>query len=321
MDSTLRPMSTGQVLDRTFHLYRNNFLLFAGIAALPPAVFLLGQAGFFLLALIPAPRVEFLASGIVFGIGVAGLVVVYLLALSFATGATVYAVSRLHLGHPVKISESYKVIRPLLWRITRIWISVAIRFAGAFLLAVAVGIAPFTLMTAFSHYLSPAIPTIVSWVAGVLVIVAFVVCFIWSIRLYCSYQLAVPACVLERLGAAACLKRSRFLSKGKTVQRILLVLFLAAILTYALSLVFSIPLFVAATVAAEKVSILAIPIALWQYVSGFIAGTLGGPIATIALALLYYDERVRKEAFDLQLMMDALGQQQQMRVAAPPTIG
>ncbi len=321
MDSTLRPMSTGQVLDRTFHLYRNNFLLFAGIAALPPAVFLLGQAGFFLLALIPAPRLGFLESGVAFAIGIAGLVVLYLLALSFATGATVYAVSRVHLGHPVKISESYKVIRPLLWRITRIWISVAIRFAGAFLVAVAVLIAPTTIMRIVGGS-SAAIPTIVYWVGGVLVVVAFVVCAIWSLRLYCSYQLAVPACVLEGLGAVACLKRSRFLSKGKTVQRILLVLFLSLILTYALSLAFSIPLYVAlAAGATEKMPGLAIPIAIWQYVSGFVAGTLAGPIATIALALLYYDERVRKEAFDLQLMMDAVGQQQQMNVAAPPTIG
>ena len=46
MDTVLRPMSTSQVLDRTFSLYRQNFLLFAGIAALPPALLLLGQLGF-----------------------------------------------------------------------------------------------------------------------------------------------------------------------------------------------------------------------------------------------------------------------------------
>jgi hypothetical protein len=38
------------------------------------------------------------------------------------------------------------------------------------------------------------------------------------------------------------------------------------------------------------------------------AGTaLAGPIATVAMALVYYDERVRKEAFDLQVMMQAIG--------------
>ncbi len=31
----LRPMTLGEVLDRTFHLYKNNFWLFAGIIALP----------------------------------------------------------------------------------------------------------------------------------------------------------------------------------------------------------------------------------------------------------------------------------------------
>jgi hypothetical protein len=33
---------------------------------------------------------------------------------------------------------------------------------------------------------------------------------------------------------------------------------------------------------------------------------LTGPLATIGIALVYYDERVRKEAFDLQLMMSSL---------------
>jgi hypothetical protein len=51
---------------------------------------------------------------------------------------------------------------------------------------------------------------------------------------------------------------------------------------------------------------------------GFIAGTLAAPIATIALALVYYDQRVRKEAFDLQLMMEAIGQEPQSQSAAAP---
>ena len=35
MVTVLRPLSTSELLDRTFHLYRNNFLVFVGIAALP----------------------------------------------------------------------------------------------------------------------------------------------------------------------------------------------------------------------------------------------------------------------------------------------
>jgi hypothetical protein len=36
------------------------------------------------------------------------------------------------------------------------------------------------------------------------------------------------------------------------------------------------------------------------------SGSLVGGLAMIALTLVYYDERVRKEAYDLQLMMATL---------------
>lgn len=314
MDSTLRPMSTSQVLDRTFHLYRNHFLLFAGISALPPAVLLLAQAGFVLLTFIAAPKLGFFLAEAAFVLGTIALVVAYLAAFAFATGATVHAVSRVHLGQAATIHESYRVIRPLLWRIVRIVVTVAVRFTGASAAAVAVGVIPVFMMTGFSR---TGPDPIVGWVVGLLTLVAVIVCVIWAIRLYCSYQLAVPVCVLENRGAVDCLKRSRFLSKGKGVQRILLVLFLSGILTYILSLAFSLPVIILATVsAAGKTAGLAMPIAIWQYLGGFFAGTIAGPIATIALALLYYDERVRKEAFDLQLMMEAMGQQQASQAAA-----
>jgi hypothetical protein len=38
------------------------------------------------------------------------------------------------------------------------------------------------------------------------------------------------------------------------------------------------------------------------YAAGFLSGTVTGPLVTIGISLLYYDERVRKEAFDLQFM-------------------
>jgi len=35
MSTLLRPLSTSELLDRTFFLYRNHFLVFAGIALSP----------------------------------------------------------------------------------------------------------------------------------------------------------------------------------------------------------------------------------------------------------------------------------------------
>jgi len=42
------------------------------------------------------------------------------------------------------------------------------------------------------------------------------------------------------------------------------------------------------------------------YVTEFISGCLAGPFLTIAMSLVYYDQRVRKEGFDLQLMLAAV---------------
>jgi hypothetical protein len=47
----------------------------------------------------------------------------------------------------------------------------------------------------------------------------------------------------------------------------------------------------------------------WQIASlaaAFVAESLVGAVGTIAFSLVYYDERVRKEAFDLQLMMSTI---------------
>jgi hypothetical protein len=45
MPTILRPMSTGELLDRTFTLYRKHFLLSVGIVALPNLAHLALQLG------------------------------------------------------------------------------------------------------------------------------------------------------------------------------------------------------------------------------------------------------------------------------------
>jgi hypothetical protein len=42
-------------------------------------------------------------------------------------------------------------------------------------------------------------------------------------------------------------------------------------------------------------------------VGSFLGSVLAAPISTISFTLFYYDLRVRKEAFDLQMMMQAIG--------------
>jgi hypothetical protein len=124
--------------------------------------------------------------------------------------------------------------------------------------------------------------------------------FVGFIAVYVRYALAIQACMVENLGPVASLKRSVFLSKGsrwRVVVIYLIFLVLSLILGFGLGGIAG----GAGTLLHNKIAA-----AVLVYLAGFIAGSITGPLATIGLSLLYYDERVRKEAFDLQLMLSSL---------------
>ena len=87
------------------------------------------------------------------------------------------------------------------------------------------------------------------------------------------------------------------------------------VIGFALSLAVQFSGTIIATVGGAIVAI------VWQLAGSLLASIVTFPIGTIALALLYYDQRVRKEAFDLQLMMESLGQAGPQQAAAATPIG
>jgi hypothetical protein len=85
--------------------------------------------------------------------------------------------------------------------------------------------------------------------------------------------------------------------------RAFLILLLYVVILYASLLLFDIPLEIGIQSAAHNPSMLRVWTALLQ-VGNFIATVLVTPVFTIATSIFYFDLRVRKEAFDLQLMMN-----------------
>ena len=296
MITPLRPMSTGEILDRTFNLYRNNFVLFAGIAVLPPALMLvvqLIQAG---MVTTPGhPRGAGAGLAVAGGLGMIVGWIAYLVGIAVAHAATVFAVSAVHLGRTTTIGESYGRVKGRYGRVVWVIFQMALRsFLPAMLLIIVAAVA----MPLAMRGAGKAAASLTVIVIGLAVIVAAIM----GLVLYLRYALAVPACVLEDIEATAAIKRSATLSAGSRGQ-IFVIYFLMGIIAYIVMFVFLIPAtFLAALVAkgSPAVATLATGLAM------FIAGTLAGPIATIALSLVYFDQRVRKEAFDLQLMMAAV---------------
>ncbi len=137
------------------------------------------------------------------------------------------------------------------------------------------------------------------------VFVGFIAGMVWAVIAYCRYALAVPACAIENLPVKYALIRGKFLSKGN-LGRVFAVYFLTAIITIAVKALLQAPVYMSAGFSFRTGLHLTPGLLAWTYGSEFISALIAGPIAAIAMALVYYDERVRKEAFDLQVMMESM---------------
>lgn len=312
MDTALRPMSTSQVLDRTFSLYRQNFWLFAGIALIAPALRLiaaLAQLAVFGPLVSPDPgkfdpqmfQQFFVKILIAMAVGS----IVYLIGTAFASSATIYAVSMVHLNQATTIAESYAKVRPIFWRILGLIIRVFFLAFWPFLAGYAL-ITLAAIGTAGLVRNGGASAAVMGIFVGLAALATIVGGFIWAIIALCRYALAVPACTLEQLPAKVSVIRSKFLTQG-CKGSILLIYILTGLLTVALTYVLQLPGLLASNVMWFNTRVhMSIASLIWVYIAEFLGGTIAGPIATIAIALMYYDQRVRKEAFDLQLMMQAI---------------
>src|SRR2546423_12701440 len=107
MNSALRPMSTAEVLDRTFHLYRNNFVLFVGISMVAYVLRLVMHLAMLGVFGAEAMQGQTVRSGGVgaFPVVMGGRMVLYLVVYFLASGATVHGV---FCGHPGKEGSNHQ---------------------------------------------------------------------------------------------------------------------------------------------------------------------------------------------------------------------
>jgi hypothetical protein len=281
----LRPLSLGEILDRTFSLYRRFFLLFIGISAIPRLlVLLMNLAQLFLtsfpatLSKVPPPNGLQTAPTItssggivaVAGLGLATLILT-IIAYLLSQGATVTAVSELYLGRPITIGDSFRRVRGEL---------------GSLFGVISLN--------------------------GLVTIVAFLFLIIPGVYVMCRLFVCIPAALIENLGPRESLERSFALTKG-FAGRAFLILLLCFILAFGAAMLFGSPFTAAMVFAKNDPGMMRLWVAMTS-VGNYVANVLVTPILTIASSIFYYDLRVRKEAFDLQLMLKPLS-------GAAPAVG
>jgi len=314
MESNLRPLTLGEILDRTAQLYRTNFLLLAGIAAVYAGVGMvlnLLDIGLseMLTALHQGMRLHWTVQ--VFS-GVA-LVVIVLFG-NVAGAANNRAVAWVHLGEPATIGGAYRGIVSRLGRYLWLgclkflfaWTPLAVLyggFVGTYLYYVARGVLP---QPGAPPAAAPAGGDPAMIVFGVVTIafgLLFFPAFIYGTFMSLRYALAVPASVVENLRARNAIRRSIELTKGARGRIFVLFLLVGVIETGFLALTQGFFIVYALRHQAN------VPVALriLQQIVFFITNSFVAPIPATGLTVFYYDQRVRKEGFDIEWMMQAAG--------------
>lgn len=130
---------------------------------------------------------------------------------------------------------------------------------------------------------------------------AFLACIVPGLYLYVAWSVAAPALLVEDVRGWAALKRSRELVKGRFWPTVA-VLILVAVLTGILQAIFLGVLAGVVGIGGNEVA-QAVADAIGQTASS----ALTTPLSAAVLAVLYFDLRVRKEGFDLELLAHRLG--------------
>ncbi|MFF9396888.1 DUF7544 domain-containing protein [Streptomyces griseoluteus] len=213
-----------------------------------------------------------------------------------ATALLTTVTSRAVLGKPISIGEAWRESRGQLLKLLGLLMLLALITSGVLV----AGALPGLVVGLVAGFDAPAV------ILLVLGILAAVVVVIW---LTVRFSLASPALMLERQGVWKSLSRSAKLVQGSW-WRVLGVQFLAGLIANMVSWIAVIPFTVIAfAVNGEKMTALmgtgAQP-AGWSFllitgIGSVIGATLTMPVKAGVTVLLYIDQRIRREALDLEL--------------------
>ena len=310
MTVALRPMSLGEILDRTFQLYRSRFLMFAVVGLLPT----IGAMTFWLssflwkrliaqttLSITVKNRISHLPDLVS-----AETVESFLFLLVFPIFA--YCVSKSFLAEQPGLVEACKAsfgrLRSLLFLTALTW---SVWFGIGQLLHQIPQIARVDLDARLGLFDRSNV------VAGVAVS-----CLKWigSFYLAGAVCLSMPAWLVEQLSAGNAIRRGWMLARRR-IGALLVVWLLRSVLLWMLYTSFSTLIYFALKAATATTAQLSYNHAIFRLIAidlpGRLSAILVRLVLAIAVALIYYDQRIRFEGYDIEWMMNAAG------MNSPPT--
>jgi len=296
---SIEPLSLGGILDRTFQICRRHFWKLFAIVGIP---YLL-VAGLILIVSIVAVVVGFTLQGlgdvpvwvlIAAGVTVIPSIIVATIAVFYLSqGALIHAVSVVHLGRDFRVSDAYRFVLSRLGKFVLTSMLLAIVIFATFLISVLFGAVLFFI---FREVTSSGWWSAITWLPLAL------------IPFYASIKLLLfdKVVIIEDIAYTNALKRSWELLTGKAegewprgyFLRLIILLFLFALISITISLVFQIPASIIAALMPESWIVGTVLQQLLSNIGAVIGGIFGG----VCLVVFYYDIRSRKEGFDLKML-------------------
>jgi hypothetical protein len=290
------PMGVGEILDRSFRLLRQHFLLFFIILMIPQGVFFLANKGMQVYA--QGGVQQGVSPDMVIGyVAAVLLAAVIMMILQFwAQGALIYAVSETYLGHETSVGKSYGAMRSRLGRL----------LGTMFLMLFLMMLVPGLLGVVAAIFIPPLAargfggPT-----TGIIFAVLILAGVAWFFHVLLNWLLADKVVVLEGEGWRSALRRSKELMNTRTEQgfwkrpknKAALILILGALIGVGIRLLFQTPGLITQWLMPTSTMMLTI-----QQILNVVATSLATVFTAIAMILFYYDIRLRSEGFDLKMM-------------------
>lgn len=275
----LRPLSIGQILDRSIRLYRNNFATFTGIVAMmlvPVTLIQFVASLLYLPALMEmnttspsSPEYSFAPFLMSFGASMLYVLLYLVLVQGLAMPALTRAVADSYFGEKVGIFEAYG-------QITSVWLRVILAILLGVLIIIALSILSFTCIG-----------------AGILIYFGYVI-----------YQLMIPILVLEKRDVGGALRRAWDLTRRRFWWvlgfMIILYIFAAVVINGPAAVVnfFATTLFADVLSVEDPTMALTLQTAL-QTLTSLLFSMIFLPLQMTAVILMYFDLRVRTEGLDL----------------------
>jgi hypothetical protein len=286
--NTLRPMSIGEILDRMFQIYRSYFFAFVGLSVVPLTL----QMVLFLFSAPVGAVVR--QTTLPVPLQSQAIESFRWIATRFASSFTYFVMwpvfcavaAQILFEQRCKIGDSIRELR------TR-WPGLLV-ISGAFWL----------LDNAVPRWLHGTRLLWHAWIAMPFWL-SFIVSPVEAFALVAPLLLGLPIWTIERKSAGESFARSWTLSKG-AYGRMFIACFLQSIASWSLILLVRVTLSAAFNLAALN-QFSYFSRSTWIFLPSYIASIFTLPLLPVAITLIYYDQRVRLEGFDIEWMMDAAG--------------